>query len=224
MIFIKNYYYIIVILIFSIIIINIANVNGKSSPLDGKIIFVDAGHGGRDPGTRYGNILEKDLNLVISNVIRNELEKSGAKVIMARDSDIDLSKEYDYNKKHGDLNRRINKMKNNNCDLYISIHLNWYNDYYYGGAEVLYNQNNLNNKLFAEKLTKSLEKYNIRTRDIKKTNLYMYRNATIPGVLFECGFLSNKNDRYLLQTKKYQLKLAKAIVDSMIDYFMVQND
>ncbi len=224
MIFIKNYYYIIIILIFSIIIINIANVNGKSSPLDGKIIFVDAGHGGRDPGTRYGNILEKDLNLVISNVIRNELEKSGAKVIMARDSDIDLSKEYDYNKKHGDLNRRINKMKNNNCDLYISIHLNWYNDYYYGGAEVLYNQNNLNNKLFAEKLTKSLEKYNIRTRDIKKTNLYMYRNATIPGVLFECGFLSNKNDRYLLQTKEYQLKLAKAIVDSMIDYFMVQND
>lgn len=224
MIFIKNYYYIIVILIFSIIIINIANVNGKPSPLDGKIIFVDAGHGGRDPGTRYGNILEKDLNLVISNVIRNELEKSGAKVIMARDSDIDLSKEYDYNKKHGDLNRRINKMKNNNCDLYISIHLNWYNDYYYGGAEVLYNQNNLNNKLFAEKLTKSLEKYNIRTRDIKKTNLYMYRNATIPGVLFECGFLSNKNDRYLLQTKEYQLKLAKAIVDSMIDYFMVQND
>lgn len=215
-------YQLLICLLFSIMTMTV--VNGKKLPLSDKIIFVDPGHGGRDPGTRYGRILEKDLNLEISKVLKQELEKNGAKVILAREEDIDLSKETDYNKKHGDLNRRIHMLEKNKSDLYLSIHLNWYNDYYYGGAEVLYNNINSKNKLLAEAITNSLEENRIKTREIRTTNLYLYRNTKVPGVLLECGFLSNSNDRYLLQKKDYQEKFSKIIVEGLIDYFTKEDN
>lgn len=210
-------YRLLICLLFGMMTITV--VNGKKLPLSDKVIFVDPGHGGRDPGTRYGRILEKDLNLEISKVLKKELEKNGAKVIMAREEDIDLSKDTDYNKKHGDLNRRIELLEKNKSNLYLSIHLNWYNDYYYGGAEVLYNNINSKNRILAETITKSLEKNKIKTREIKTTNLYLYRNTKVPGILLECGFLSNSNDRYLLQKSDYQEKFSKIIVEGVIDYF-----
>ena len=176
-------------------------------------------HGGRDPGTRYGNTLEKDLNLEIAKVLEKELLKQGAIVYMTRDEDKDLSKTSDYRKKRADLRRRVNFIEENESDLYLSIHLNWYKDYYYGGAEILYNNINKNNKVLATNLKESLTNNNIKTRDLKTTNLYMYRNTNVVGVLVECGFLSNKNDRYLLKTKWYQEKFSKALVEGVIKYF-----
>lgn len=155
--------------------------------------------------------------------MKQELEKNGAKVILAREEDVDLSKETDYHKKHGDLSRRIDMLEKNKSNLYLSIHLNWYNDYYYGGAEVLYNKINSKNKLLAESITNSLEKNKIKTREIRTTNLYLYRNTKVPGILLECGFLSNSNDRYLLQTLNYQEKFSKVIVEGLIDYFVKES-
>lgn len=214
--FIKKYRLIILIMFITIFFIN--KVDGSELPLFQKVIVVDPGHGGRDPGTRYGKILEKDLNLEISKVLQKELEKKGAIVFLTRESDVDLSKDTDYRKKRGDLKRRINFIESKKSDLYLSIHLNWYNNYYYGGAEILYNNINDSNKILAENLIKALENDNIRTRELKTTSLYMYKNTTIPGVLIECGFLSNSNDRYLLQTKSYQEKFSKAITNGVIEY------
>lgn len=184
-----------------------------------KVITIDPGHGGRDPGTRYGNLLEKDINLEISRVLQKELIKEGAIVYLIREEDIDFSKDTDYRKKRGDLKRRIDFIESKKSDIYLSIHLNWYNDYYYGGAEILYNNINKENKILAENLRESLIDNKIKTRDLKTTNLYLYSNTTVPGVLIECGFLSNKNDRYLLQTKKYQEKFSKSITSGVINYF-----
>ena len=180
--------------------------NNESLELLGKVITVDPGHGGRDPGTRYGNILEKDLNLEISKQLEKELTKRGAIVYMTRDKDEDLSSKYDARKKRGDLYRRLMFIKKNKSDLYLSIHLNWYNNSYYGGVEVLYNDINKNNKILATSIKDAFLKSNIKTRNIKETTLYMYKNTYTPGVLIECGFLSNKNDRYLLQKADYQKK------------------
>ena len=74
-------------------------------------------------------------------------------------------------------------------------------------------------KVLATNLKESLTNNNIKTRDLKTTNLYMYRNTNVVGVLVECGFLSNKNDRYLLKTKWYQEKFSKALVEGVIKYF-----
>lgn len=202
-----------------IFIFYIVTVDSKELPLFQKVITVDPGHGGRDPGTRYGNILEKDLNLEISKVLQEELAKEGAIVYLIREEDVDFSKDTDYLKKRGDLKRRINFIESKKSDIYLSIHLNWYNDYYYGGAEILYNNINKKNKILAEDLRSSLIANKIKTRELKTTNLYLYSNTKVPGVLLECGFLSNKNDRYLLQTKKYQEKFSKAITKGVISYF-----
>lgn len=201
-----------------IFIFYIVTVDSRELPLFQKVITIDPGHGGRDPGTRYGNLLEKDINLEISKVLQKELIKEGAIVYLIREEDIDFSKDTDYRKKRGDLKRRIDFIESKKSDIYLSIHLNWYNDYYYGGAEILYNNINKENKILAENLRESLINNKIKTRDLKTTNLYLYSNTTVPGVLIECGFLSNKNDRYLLQTKKYQEKFSRAIVNGVVNW------
>lgn len=177
-----------------------------------------ASHGGRDPGTRFGNILEKNLNLEISKALEKELTKNGAIVYMIRDSDVSLNSKYDVRKKRSDLYRRIKFIENKKSDLYLSIHLNWYNNAYYGGVEILYNNINKNNKVLASNIRDSFLNNNIKTREIKTTNLYMYRNTYTPGVLIECGFLSNKNDRYLLQQASYQKKISTVITKGVIDF------
>ena len=214
----KNKYRTLILICFFLLVISFQVISAKELPLFQKVIVVDAGHGGRDPGTRYGNTLEKDLNLEIAKVLEKELLKQGAIVYMTRDEDEDLSNSSDYRKKRADLRRRVNFIEEKKSDLYLSIHLNWYKDYYYGGAEILYNNINKNNKVLATNLKESLTNNNIKTRDLKTTNLYMYRNTNVVGVLVECGFLSNKNDRYLLKTKWYQEKFSKALVEGVIKY------
>ncbi len=175
-------------------------------------------HGGRDPGTSYSNILEKDLNLQISLKLEKELLEQGATVYMIRRSDIDLSSIYDPQKKRGDLYRRLLLIKENKSDLYISIHINWYTNSYYKGAEILYNSINSNNKLLAESIMQEFKKDLGSNREISTTDLYMYKNTTTPGVLVECGYLSNYAERNLLIDPTYQQKISKSITSGIINY------
>ncbi len=184
-----------------------------------KVIYIDPGHGGRDKGTSYNNIIEKDINLKISLLLRDKLLEEGAIVFLTRDEDIDLSKESDYSKKRGDLNRRIKLIEDSKADMYISIHTNWYNDSKYRGIDVMYNKINKNNYILAEYISNSLNNNLLKVREIKKINDYMYRNINIPGVLVECGFLSNYTDRNLLQDEKYYDVLTDGIRTGIIDYF-----
>lgn len=188
-------------------------------PLLGRIIFVDPGHGGRDPGTSYGKIEEKDIVLEISNMLRDQLMEKGAIVYMTRETDTDLSSQWDEKKKRGDLYRRILMYKKYGAELYLSIHINYYSNSSESGAEVLYNPINPENKIFGEILMNHFKTALGSRRKLKKTDLYMYKNTTVPGVLIECGFLSNPNERYLMQKESYQKKLSKVITDSVIDYF-----
>lgn len=190
-------------------------------PLLGKVIVIDPGHGGRDPGTMFGKIYEKDINLEISKTLEKELLSRGAIVYMVRNDDSDLSSVYDKLKKRGDLYRRILFIgdETKKTDLYLSIHINWYKNISWGGAEVLYNNINPNNKILGEIIMKHFKKDLKTKRTLKKTELYLYRNTRVPGVLIECGFLSNPNERYLLQKSSYQEKLSKSITNAVIDYF-----
>lgn len=198
-----------------------AKATSEDFPLMGKVIVVDAGHGGRDPGTIYGTIYEKDINLMISKALEEELSKKGAVVYMIREDDSDLSSQWDKRKKRGDLYRRILFIEDEkkDTDLYLSIHINWYRNTRWGGAEVLYNGINPNNKVLGEQLMKQFKADFKTKRSLKTTDLYIYRNTNVPGVLIECGFLSNPNERYLLRQKDYQEKLSKSITNAVIAYF-----
>lgn len=214
----KNKYKSLLVIIIITLILSLQFISAKTLPLIGITITVDPGHGGRDSGTLYGNILEKNINLEISKELEKELGKNGAIVYMTRTSDIDLSSIYDSKKKRGDLYRRIKLIKDNKSDLYLSIHINWYNNSKYKGAEVLYNPINENNKILAQSIMEEF-KLNLNSkREIKKTDLYMYKNITTPGVLIECGYLSNSSERALLTNKQYKKKLSKVITEGVINY------
>ncbi len=199
-------------------------ISAKTLPLLGIVITIDPGHGGRDPGTMYNSIKEKDLNLEISKALEKELTKNGAIVYMIRTSDIDLSSIYDSKKKRGDLYRRLLKIKENKSNLYLSIHINWYQNSTHKGAEVLYNSINKNNKILAEAIMNEFKTNQKSKREIKKTNLYMYKNITIPGVLIETGYLSNPTERRLLQSENYQKELAKSITNGVKNYLKAINE
>ena len=117
--------------------------------------------------------------------------------------------------------RRILKIQENKSDIYLSIHINFHQNSSYRGIEVLYHPINKNNKILGEILMDQFSKDFNRTRTLKKTNLYLYSNTRVPGVLIECGFLSNYQDRMNLKQESYQKKLATSITESVITYFDV---
>jgi len=217
----RHLYKLCIIIFFFICLFLLEKVDARINelPLLGRVIFVDPGHGGRDPGTMYGNIMEKDIVLEISLILRDELSKKGAIVYMTRETDTDLSSKWDTRKKRGDLYRRILMYKKYDAELYLSIHINQYKNPAWSGIEVLYNSINPENKKIGTILMKNFKTEFGTKRSLKTTDLYMYKNTTVPGVLIECGFLSNANERYLLQQPSHQLKLSKSITNSVVEYF-----
>lgn len=205
-------------IIFCLLVLSLQVISAQSLPLQDTTIIIDPGHGGRDSGTTYGDILEKDINLEISKVLEKELTEQGAIIYMTRTRDVDLSSIYDSAKKRGDLYRRLLLIKEKKADLYLSIHINWYQNSAMKGAEVLYNPINEKNKILAKFIMNEFKDKLESPRNIKTTDLYMYRNTTTPGVLIECGYLSNKIERNLLQDKRYQEKLSKSITNGVINY------
>jgi N-acetylmuramoyl-L-alanine amidase len=194
------------------------NINVKSSLyLSGKYIIIDPGHGSKDNGTSYNNILEKDLNLSISKILEQELIKNGASTTLIREEDYDLSSPNSKRRKRSDFNNRIDFINKSNADIYLSIHINYLNNNKYSGSQVFYYGDN--NKDLANTIQMYLNKINT-PRGIKvMPNIYMYNKLNIKGVLIECGFISNTKDRNNLINKDYQQLLAKTITDALIDYF-----
>jgi N-acetylmuramoyl-L-alanine amidase len=212
-------YYIKSILVFLVftIILSFLKVDA-SLPLSGKTIVIDPGHGGKDPGTVSGNIYESDINLKISKYLEHYLTKNGATVIFTRDGDYDLSSPKINSRKRSDFDNRIKIINKSNADIYLSIHLNYLNNSVYYGPQVFYDKHN---KELAQVIQEYLNKKLNNKRTIKTIpkNTYMYSKLKIPGVLIECGFLSNTSEKNKLTTKEYQQKIAQYITEAIIDYY-----
>ena len=205
--------------LFLIIIISIFNVNASNLtfPLLGKTIYLDAGHGGVDNGATVNNIHEKDLNLQIVYKLKETLTSAGATVLLTRKDDNDISNPNALYRKKSDFDNRIKLINNSNADLYISIHQNIYQNKKYSGPQVFYVKDN---QKLAEIIQNTLNKYLNTKRKVKTiNNTYMYKLLKKKGILIECGFISNDNERYKLKTEEYQLKLSKIITEGIITYY-----
>lgn len=206
-------------MIFIISIFLLSSVFGKDNLfLVGRIIVIDPGHGFLDPGTSYENIYEKDINLNISLYLKEKLESNGATVYMTRDGDYDLSTPNAIYRKKSDFDNRINLINNSKADIYLSIHLNYLSDFKYYGPQVFYNGKNI---YFANIMQDVLNKGLNSNRKIKNIpkDTYMYSKLKVNGLLIECGFLSNYEDRQKLITNEYQKKVANLISNGVIKYF-----
>ncbi len=190
-----------------------------SDNLIGKIIYVDPGHGGADPGAIYKNIEESDINLTVSKKLKENLEKLGATVYITRDGNYDLSSTT-VNRKKSDLYNRIKIINKSNCDVYISIHINAETSNLWYGAQTFYYPANKKNIILAGYIQKSLNENTNSKREVSRIDdTLMYTNIKVPGVLIELGFITNYQDRKKLNDEKYQNILVTSISKGLIKYF-----
>ena len=153
----------------------------KTSPSKLTIV-IDPGHDGiYDTGTSVGNYNEGDINLKISQKLKNILDED-YNVILTREDENFLGNSNHFVKRD-DLNQRIAIINNSKCDLFISIHQNFFPYDAYHGAEVHYNNINSFNKGVAFLLLNSIKMtLNNTTREIKENNdVYILKHISKPG-------------------------------------------
>lgn len=179
-----------------------------------KIIIIDAGHGGTDPGSVKRGIQEKDINLQIALKLQKRLERKGYKVVMTRTDDTAISL----------INRAklANKAKG---DLLISIHQNSFKDSSVHGIEAFYNpgKETLDGQL-ANCIQEALIHYTqAKDRHVRAvTNLVVIREAKMPACLIESAYISNDTERELIQTKDYQDKVVTGIMEGIENFLNEQ--
>ncbi len=210
-----------IIFILLVCIIDKVNAFINDVPLLGRVIYLDPGHGGIDPGAYYKDIYEEDINLSITLKLKKKLESNGGIVYITRDGDYDLSSKNVSLRKRSDLANRAKLINESDADVYLSIHLNSSLNSSWKGAQVFYDDINKDNesiaKIFQEEFNKKLNS----NRKIKEINdLYMYKNINKMGLLLEVGFISNPNERNKLITSSYQDKIAQVINDALIRYYV----
>lgn len=212
----RNSFHILFLFLLMICTFSFFKVKGEENPLHGKIIYLDAGHGGVDSGASYKNILEKDINLSIVQILGSKLENLGATVYLTRYDDYDLSDINVYHRKQSDLYNRAKIINESDADLYISIHLNSTTSPTWSGAQVFYDDICKENERLADIMTKAL---GTKRETSEITTMYFNKNVKKPGILIEAGFLSNAHDRYLLRKESYQEELSDKIIKGLITYF-----
>lgn len=196
-----------------------------STPLAGKVIALDAGHGGIDGGavSKDGEV-EKDLNLAIVLYLRDYLQQAGALTLLTREGDYDLAKPETKGasrRKTQDLIRRAEQLSGDRkIDLAISIHMNAMPSPQWSGAQTFFYPSNPENKRLAAVIqTEIRESLGNTNRIAKKADtVYLLKQLTMPTALVEVGFLSNPEEANLLADQQYQRKVATAIYRGILRY------
>ncbi len=192
-------------------------------PTSKRVIVIDAGHGGRDPGkVGASGAYEKDLNLKIAAKLQAYLEQSGSYVLMTRIDDEGLYQESDPNKKRADLKHRKEIINRGQADIMISIHQNSFVESKYKGAQVFYHNSSAEGRKMAQYIQNEIKTFvdpGNNRQSKANTDYYILKTTEIPAVIVECGFLSNEQEEANLNTEQYQEKIAWAIYMGLVKYF-----
>ena len=184
-----------------------------------QVILVDAGHGGMDSGmVGIGELKEKGINLDIAMKLKG---------ILTREEDKGLYENGTKNMKAQDLQNRIEQIRKYEPVLSVSIHQNSYSDPGVKGPQVFYYETSESGKALALAIQESMNrKLSIVRPRVAKGNRTYYLLKRSPGVIniVECGFLTNPEEASLLQTEKYQCKVAEAVADGIVTYLEKQKE
>ena len=196
-----------------------------------KVVYLDAGHGGYDPGASYFGISEKSLTLAIQSRVKAKLEAEGYQVVTTRTSDT-----------YVDLTDRSRAANASESDIFVSIHINasgssaaqgietyYYQPYaeypsrinatYHANPTRLSMSNNLANAIQSSLINAT----GAQNQGVKRQTFAVLRETTAPAVLLELGFLSNPQEAARLNTSAYQETLANAIVAGIKRYYSIYN-
>ena len=184
-----------------------------------KIITIDPGHGGSDSGAIGPNgYTEKEGAFAISQKVASILNQSGAKVVMTRDSDVDV---YGPNASaRNELQARVDVGNNANSDIFVSIHCNAFVNPAANGTQTFYYGSSYQGQRLAQNIQeKMIEANGLRDRGISTCNFYVVKHSYMPAVLIETAFITNYDEEALLSDDEWQTTMAKAIAEGINEYF-----
>ncbi|MBY0360214.1 MAG: N-acetylmuramoyl-L-alanine amidase [Candidatus Obscuribacterales bacterium] len=177
----------------------------------GKVVVLDAGHGGSDPGAQRGSVQEKELTLAITKKLERYLQSRGMKTIMTRNDDTFIS-----------LEERVRITNSSAPDAFVSVHINSLEtNSAIQGIETYYQTEQ--SRPLADKIHQSLvSELGVPNRSVRKARFYVVNHTPIPAVLAEVGFISNKDERNKLISSDYQERIAEAIGQGVMLYLAVK--
>ncbi|HET9096479.1 MAG TPA: N-acetylmuramoyl-L-alanine amidase [Candidatus Baltobacteraceae bacterium] len=184
-------------------------------PANPRLIVIDPGHGGSDPGSYRGDVVEKTLTLDISKRLRDILVARGWQVIMTRDDDRDVYAPND--SAHDELQARDDIANHNGARLLLSVHVNAFMNAGPHGATVYYYKPG--DLALAQAVDKRIAaELSLKNDGIVKDKLYVVHHASMPAALVETAFISNPDDRALLQSPQWRQQMAQALADGIEDF------
>lgn len=189
------------------------------SNVKNKIITIDPGHGGSDSGAVGPNgYTEKEGAFAISQKVASILNQSGAKVVMTRDSDVDV---YGPNASaRNELQARVDIGNNANSDIFVSVHCNAFVNPAANGTQTFYYGSSYQGQRLAQSIQeKMIEANGLRDRGISTCNFYVVKHSYMPAVLIETAFITNYDEEALLSDDEWQTTMAKAIAEGINEYF-----
>jgi len=170
-------------------------------------VVIDAGHGGKDFGVTHDNFTEKEIVEKISNKIKALNTNKNIVIHLTRNDDSFVT-----------LNERTDLVNKIKPDMLLSLHVNQVKNTTASGVRFFTsNEDNINygkSTEMASKLSKKFEEnHQINIGTISKAPLYVLKNAQVPAVMVELGFLTNENDRKWITNEKEQDRIAQTILE-----------
>lgn len=185
------------------------------------VIIIDPGHGAPDGGaTGISGVREDCINLDISRRLETLLALLGCECVMTRNNGDCIATEGNTirQKKQSDLQNRVNMVNSHHSAVLVSIHQNHFPDGRYHGPQVFWSDG-------AEALAKNLQTAltdslspDSRRSAKRCTGVYLMEHIEHPGILVECGFLSNPQEEQLLACAEYQKKIATVLAGVLANY------
>ena len=190
---------------------------------EGRILILDAGHGGEDGGaSSAGGSKESDINLNIVLKAEALMAFLGVRTELTRDQDRSMHSEGAstiHEKKVSDLKNRVEFVNSISDAMLISVHQNYFTDSRYSGAQVFYTGGDVSRQWgegTQEVLRQVLDPDNSRAAKAVPDNVYLFSHISCPAILVECGFLSNGEEASLLLTDTYQRKISLALAGAFL--------
>ncbi len=179
----------------------------KAQLVKDKLIVLDAGHGGSDPGAQRSGVSEKDLTMQITNQLKKRLTQLGARVVMTRSDDTFVS-----------LEDRVKITNENQPDLFVSIHINALESTTSIYGIETYYQTEQSRALATAIHQQLVQGLGVPDRSVRKARFYVINHTPIPAILAEVGFISNPQERDNLGSAGYQVKIADSVSQGIVQY------
>ncbi|MGE7020660.1 N-acetylmuramoyl-L-alanine amidase [Solibacillus cecembensis] len=187
--------------------------NTTENPVKDRVIIIDPGHGGKDPGTIGGQAVEKTIVFKVSQLVKQKLEADGASVLMTRQGDT-----------YPSLDDRHKFATDKYGEMFVSIHANSATNTSAKGTETYYsvtsNENEKEDLVLATNINNEIVKnVGMSNRGVKRADFVVIKNLKIPAVLVELGFVSNAEDRAKLLSDEHIEAYAQSIYNGIVEYY-----